>query len=75
LTKVVTSEVAKRTWQTNFEKFITNDSNSFLLTSEAEETINQNEEEKYFYDYVFGGQLDNELKEIIERRRTRNKIK
>jgi hypothetical protein len=75
LTRVVTSEVEKRTWQANFEKFITNDSNSFLITSEAEETINQNEEEKYLYDYVFGGQLDKELKEIIERRRTRNKIK
>ncbi|MCB0632837.1 MAG: hypothetical protein R2824_05285 [Saprospiraceae bacterium] len=71
LTEQVTIEVRKKTWRANFEKFINKEPNSFLLTSEADETINKNGKEMYFYDYFLGANLDGILKEIIERKNKR----
>ncbi len=69
LTEKVTTEIREKTWLANFEKFVKNEPNSFLLTSETDETINENGTEKYLYDYLIGDQLNSALKDIIERKK------
>ncbi len=66
LTEEIVSEAKQKTWRSNFEKIINNEPNSFFLTSEADETISENGNEMYFYDYYLGSDLDNRLKGIIE---------
>ena len=56
LTKELTEQVSSKTWRMNFESFIENEPNSFILTTEADETINENGKDKLLYDYKFGNE-------------------
>lgn len=67
-TEEIRSEVMKETWRANFEKFVRFEPISFLLFSEADETINQNGKAMYIYDYCFGSELSEELKKVILRK-------
>ncbi|OEJ99917.1 hypothetical protein [Roseivirga misakiensis] len=64
-TKKIVIEAQNKTWRSNFAKLLNNEPHSFLLTSEADETVNKNGDEMYFYDYFLGSNLDSTLKEII----------
>jgi hypothetical protein len=48
--------------------FIKGTPNSFLFTSEADDTIEENGKEMYFYDYVIGPDLSDPLRDLIERK-------
>ena len=69
LTRVIIAEVREKTWRANFESFVERTPNSFVLTSEADETVTENGKEMYFYDYAFGSQLSQILRDIIERKK------
>ena len=68
LTKELTEQVKSKTWRMNFETFTEKELNSFVLTSEANETIKENGKEKLLYDYKFGNGLNQSLKNIITRK-------
>ena len=68
LTEELTAQVKNKTWRMNFESFTEKELKSFVLTSEADETITENGREKYYYNYVFGPELNKSLKNIITRK-------
>ncbi|WP_161889306.1 hypothetical protein [Pontibacter russatus] len=75
-TKAVVDEVINKTWKARFDKFTDLAPSSFVLTSEADEVIEEKGKNMCFYDYYFGTEVNPSLIEIIERRkekRTHNK--
>jgi hypothetical protein len=68
-TREIIEEVKEKTWRANFQSFIKRTPNSFLLTSEADETVRENGKEMYFYDYAFGYQLSHLVRDLIERKK------
>ncbi|MDN5216023.1 hypothetical protein QQ020_28350 [Fulvivirgaceae bacterium BMA12] len=73
LTESVQVEASERTWRARFESFTEKAPNSFLLTSEADETVIEDGKEMYFYDYYFGSEIIQGLRNIIERK-NQNKL-
>jgi hypothetical protein len=68
LSQEIIADVKEKTWRANFESFVKRVPNSFVLTSEADETVEENGKEMYFYDYAFGSELSHLLRDIIERK-------
>ncbi len=68
LTEKLTEEVKNKTWKMNFESFTEKEPNSFVLTSEADETIKENGKEKFLYNYTIGSGLNQSLKNMITRK-------
>ncbi|WP_439881567.1 hypothetical protein ACSX1A_00120 [Pontibacter sp. MBLB2868] len=68
LTPEIINEVRKKTWRTKFELFIDKAPESFLLTSEADEALDEKGKGMYFFDYCFGKKASKVLKDIIERK-------
>lgn len=68
LTNSITEQVKKYTWKVNFEKILENEPNSFVLTSETDQTIKENGKEKFLYDFTLGSELNEKLKNIINRK-------
>lgn len=67
LTEKLTEEVKNKIWRVNFDPFIVKEQNSFVITSEADETIWENKQEKYFYDYTLSTKIKQSLKKMITR--------
>lgn len=68
LTEKIIEQVKKNTWKVNFESITENELNSFVLTSEANETIKKKGKEMFLYDYSFGSELNQTLQDIIIRK-------
>ncbi|MGV6832044.1 MAG: hypothetical protein ACWA5P_10865 [bacterium] len=67
LTKELCEQVITNTWKMNFNAFTEGELYSFVLTSEADQIIKENGQEKFFYNYKFGSGLNQSLKKIITR--------
>ncbi|GAB3203573.1 hypothetical protein ABID22_002121 [Pontibacter aydingkolensis] len=68
LTLEIVDDVRKKNWKIKFEKFIDKASESFLLTSEADEAVDEKGKGMYFIDYCFGEKVSTVLKDIVERK-------
>ncbi|TPE46418.1 hypothetical protein [Pontibacter mangrovi] len=68
LTPEILNEVRKKTWKTKFELFIDKAPESFLLTSEADEAVDEKGKGVYFIDYFLGEKASKVLKDIVERK-------
>lgn len=68
LTPEIVDDVRKKNWKIKFEKFINKAPESFLLTSEADEAVDEKGKEMYFIDYCFGEKASTVLKDIVVRK-------
>lgn len=69
----VLNEVRIKNWKAKFYKFIDIAPSSFVLTSEADEVIEEEGRDMYLYDYYIGSEVNPFLIEIIKRRKEKRK--
>lgn len=67
LTVKIVQEASKKTWRANFHSTALQDESVFVLTSEADESIIENGQPSYLYDYTFGMKISEDLKRIVTR--------
>jgi len=67
LTESIIKLVENNAWKANFEAITKKELNSFVLTSEANESIIEDNQEMLLYDYYFGTNVNQKLKDIIIR--------
>ncbi|MCK7590745.1 hypothetical protein M0G43_09180 [Subsaxibacter sp. CAU 1640] len=68
LTDELTQQVKNKTSSINFESFLENEPISSVLTSETNDTLIENGKEKFLYEYIFGRELNQSLKNMIRRK-------
>ena len=62
------NQVKTNAWRVNFESFTKKDTRAFVLTSEANDSITKNGKEMFYYNYEFGFDLNQLIKDIITRK-------
>lgn len=69
LTDKIIKQAKNNTWKVNFESITQTDLNSFILTSEIDQSLIENGKEMYLYDYSFSSKINQALKDIIVRKK------